>query len=110
MASYYLLLLLVIVPLFLLGTTLRRGDAHDIDRRLRRLEQKLDLILDALNLEHPDSAGLEAEIQTLVQAGKKIEAVRLLRRQTGATLNDACNRVEQIEHLLDRPSPKSTQW
>ncbi len=65
--------------------------------RLRRIEGKLDLILDHLGLTyldptHPDS--LPADVRSLADAGRKIHAIRALREQTGSSLAEAKNSVE----------------
>jgi hypothetical protein len=66
-------------------------------RRLRRLEQKLDLLLRHFGIEVPDpatAAGLSPEAKQLADEGKKIEAIKAHREQTGLGLKDAKDDVE----------------
>lgn len=63
--------------------------------RLRRIEQKLDLILKSLGVPFDDaSAGLPEEIRHLAESGRKIEAIKLYRAQTGAGLKEAKDAVD----------------
>lgn len=65
-----------------------------------RLERKLDAILVHLGVEFPDmSPELRQEIQQLVNQGKKIEAIKLYREQTGAGLKEAKDAVESLPML-----------
>lgn len=61
--------------------------------RLARLERKVDAILAALNVPL-DEDGME-EVRALAAAGKKIEAIKLYREQTGAGLAEARDAVER---------------
>jgi hypothetical protein len=61
--------------------------------RLRRIEQKLDLILTHLGLEFVASSGLDDEARRLADAGRKIEAIKA-HEATGAGLADAKEAVE----------------
>jgi ribosomal protein L7/L12 len=60
----------------------------------RRLQRKVDLILTHLGLD-PDQ-GVDEKIMELVKAGKKIEAVKLYREQTGVELYEAKDYVEGL--------------
>jgi ribosomal protein L7/L12 len=64
---------------------------------LRRLEVKLDLLLRHFGIEIPDpatAAGLSAEVRQLANDGKKIQAIKVHREQTGLGLKDAKEAVE----------------
>lgn len=66
--------------------------------RIRRIEAKLDLILNELKLEYIDPAspgGLSPEVQALAEdPSKKIAAIKLHREQTGLGLREAKDAVE----------------
>lgn len=65
--------------------------------RLRRVEQKLDLILKHLGLDAGDLAlngELPEEIRTLADAGRKIEAIKAHRERYGSGLTDAKDAIE----------------
>ena len=60
----------------------------------RRLERKVDLILSHLGLD--PNLGVNEKIMELVKAGKKIEAIKVYREQTGAGLKEAKDYVESL--------------
>jgi hypothetical protein len=66
--------------------------------QLRRVEAKLDRILDHLGLEYCDPASpaaLSPEVKQLADESRsRIEAIKLHRRQTGAGLREAKQAVD----------------
>jgi len=62
--------------------------------RLRRIEAKLDLILNHFGLTYRDDSGLGSESRGLADSGRKIEAIKAYREQTGAGLAEAKRAVE----------------
>lgn len=74
--------------------------ANDPDR-LRRLERKVDLILGHLGLTAGDP--LIDRVVELVDAGRKIEAIKAYREATGAGLNEAKDAVEAIAAKRNTP-------
>ena len=75
--------------------SLRMGD---LGRRLAELERKVDFMLTALNLNYqePPEPLYLAQVRTLVAAHKLIDAIKLYRENTGASLVDAKNFVENM--------------
>ncbi len=67
--------------------------------RLRRIEQKLDLILAHLGIEFSVTSTLAPEVRALADRGDKIGAIKLLRQVTGAGLAAA---KQEVEAYLDR--------
>ena len=59
--------------------------------RLRRVEHKLDLILEQLGI---DADELPTEIRDLADAGRKIEAIKAHRDHYGSGLADAKDAIE----------------
>lgn len=75
--------------------SLRLGE---LGRRLSALESKVDFMLTALNLNYQQPAEplYMAQIRTLVAARKIIDAIKIYRENTGASLVDAKNFVEHM--------------
>ena len=70
----------------------------DVHRRLVRLERKLDLVLAHLGVDWDAYAREEdSEMIALLAQGKKIDAIKVYRAKTGASLGDAKAYVESIE-------------
>jgi hypothetical protein len=87
-ATIWLLIAILILVFFSL---LLRGSGDS--PRLRNVERKLDLMLTQLGVD-PDQ-GLDEEIQKLVRAGQKIEAIKLYRLHSGVGLKEAKDHIEQ---------------
>jgi hypothetical protein len=70
--------------------------ARSADVRLRRIENKLDLVMQHLGLKYepPEFYGMTAEARTLADAGQKIAAIKVYREETGAGLKEAKDAVE----------------
>jgi hypothetical protein len=68
------------------------------EARMRRLEDKVDLIIRHLNIEYHDprtASGLSAEVCRLADNPEtKIQAIKLHRQQTGLGLKEAKDAVE----------------
>lgn len=63
--------------------------------QLARIERKLDAIMQRLQIEMPDD-GLD-DLRELVAQNRKIEAIKVYRERTGATLADAKALVDSLE-------------
>lgn len=73
----------------------RSGLSADEATRLRRVEQKLDLILQHLGIANEARAsGLPEEARISADAGDKISAIKAYRDATGAGLVEAKHAVE----------------
>ena len=75
--------------------SLRMGD---LGRRLSELERKVDFMLTALNLtyQEPPEPPYLAQVRTLAAAHKIIDAIKVYRENTGASMVDAKNFVEHM--------------
>jgi hypothetical protein len=71
---------------------IQSGDSGPLAYRLGVIERKLDLILKALGVEYRDD--LADRLAKLVTEGRKIEAIKIYREQTGAGLKEAKDAVE----------------
>ncbi|MCX4576369.1 ribosomal protein L7/L12 [Streptomyces sp. NBC_01571] len=65
------------------------------DRRIARVERKLDLILDHLGIQQAEPE-LE-QVVALVRDGRKIQAIKAYREFTGVGLKEAKDAVERME-------------
>ena len=74
------------------STTDRRSKA--VDRRLQRLERKVDLLLAHAGVAEPEDPKM-AEIDDLLAQGKKIQAIKVHREVTGSDLVEAKEAVER---------------
>lgn len=67
--------------------------------RLEKLEIRLDFLYRSLGVSTREAPIPEAspELIELVRNGRKVEAIRAFREQTGASLKDAKNFIESME-------------
>lgn len=74
--------------------SLRKGSPTDA--RLRRIDRKLDVILENLGIELSETvvSGLSSEVCRLADRGEKIEAIKRHREETGVGLKEAKDAVE----------------
>jgi ribosomal protein L7/L12 len=76
---------------------------HDdeLHARLARLETLMNMVLQHLGID-PQTAlsGPSAEIQSLIMQGKKIEAIKIYREQTGYGLKEAKDAVDAMERQM----------
>ncbi|MFF8311044.1 ribosomal protein L7/L12 [Streptomyces lydicus] len=84
--------LLVLAVAMVASTTDRRSKT--LERRLARLEGKVDLLLAQAGVEEPQDPRM-AEIDELLARGKKIQAIKLHRELTGSGLAEAKEAVER---------------
>jgi ribosomal protein L7/L12 len=68
----------------------------DQDARLRAIERKLDMIIAALEIPEPTRSALDTQLLELARTGRKIEAIKVYREQTGASLADAKDHVDAL--------------
>ncbi|MFE9020374.1 ribosomal protein L7/L12 [Streptomyces sp. NPDC007808] len=85
------LIFVAVALVMLLGVESRIGRA---DKRVARVERKLDLIMDHLGLREEDPR--MDEVVALAREGKKIPAIKAYREITGAGLKEAKDAVERI--------------
>jgi len=89
MDSYWFL---CFIPLAIL--LFARTGSQAVELRLQRIERKLDAIINHLGIVM--NSGVDPQIIELVQAGKKIEAIKLYRESTGVGLKEAKDFVESL--------------
>ena len=71
-----------------------RTGSQAVELRLQRIERKLDAIINHLGIVM--NSGVDPQIIELIQAGKKIEAIKLYRESTGVGLKEAKDFVESL--------------
>ncbi|MEY9992852.1 ribosomal protein L7/L12 [Streptomyces sp. V4I8] len=64
------------------------------DRRVARVERKLDLVIDHLGLNAQDPR--MGEVEALVRNDKKIQAIKVYREITGVGLKEAKDAVDRL--------------
>ncbi|TXC96682.1 ribosomal protein L7/L12 [Streptomyces sp. ISID311] len=84
-------LLVLAIGMVASGTD-RRSKA--LERRLQRLEKKVDLLLAHAGVAEPEDPRM-AEIDELLTQGKKIQAIKVHRELTGSGLAEAKEAVER---------------
>lgn len=94
---WMILWLVVMGSLILIMAGVDRGKSAT-ERRLARLERKVDAIMRHLDVEEPRPD--LAEVRTLIDQGKKIQAIKVYRQMTGVGLKEAKMAVEAIEQGL----------
>ncbi|MCZ4125507.1 ribosomal protein L7/L12 [Streptomyces sp. H39-S7] len=90
----YIVVLIALVGFGALFSSLERK-VDRVERRLRLMERRQELILTHLGVEDPISPDLR-EIVELVCQGKKIQAIKVYRDLTGAGLKEAKEAVERL--------------
>ncbi|MBY8342993.1 ribosomal protein L7/L12 [Streptomyces spinosirectus] len=86
------LALIILLVLFGIGSIENRISRQD--RRMARVEHKLDLVLGHLGLSEPEP--WSDEINALLVEGKKIQAIKVYREATGAGLKEAKEAVDKL--------------
>ena len=62
----------------------------------RRMEAKIDLLLQQGGLRYDPFAAVAPEVAAAVRAGEKIRAIKLHRARTGAGLKEAKDTIDQL--------------
>ncbi len=73
----------------------------ELEMRIQRLEQQVDLILGRMG--YGDVASRTADsgrMEELLRQGKKIEAIKIYREQTGVGLKEAKDAVDDMERRM----------
>jgi ribosomal protein L7/L12 len=91
----------VAVLVLLIALLGRGGSTRQLERRLERVERKLDLLMQHLDVPQPGPTGpdlaVDQDVVNLARAGRKIEAIKRYRELTGAGLKEAKDAVERIQ-------------
>ncbi|MEU2386325.1 hypothetical protein ABZ606_17005 [Streptomyces sp. NPDC012461] len=87
-------LILSLTCLVVLGAAGLQSRIARTDRRLARVERKLDRMLDHLGL-HEELPRRE-EITALVREGRTVQAIKVYREATGADLLEAKQAVDRL--------------
>lgn len=71
----------------------------ELKRRVTNLESQVTFLLRDLGIAYPELPRWQAspEIMELVRRGRKTEAIKLFRQETGAGLKDAKEFIESLE-------------
>lgn len=74
----------------------RIGSGSSVEPKLRRIDRKLDLIIQSLGIELPETvvSGLSSEVCRMADQGEKIEAIKRHREETGVGLKEAKDAID----------------
>lgn len=87
--------ILVMVVVVVSTAALERSLSQQVNRRLSRIEGKLDLLMQHAGIEEPPLPAQD-EIRRLLVDGRKIEAIKAYRTATGASLAEAKAVVDKL--------------
>lgn len=85
---------LLAVGVVLLGIATVQSRLTRTDRRIARVERKLDVLLAHLGVQ--EEIPRREEIAGLVREGRKVQAIKVYREATGADLVEAKDAVERL--------------
>jgi hypothetical protein len=89
------LILCVMLVLAMVGARLNKVER--MTGRLSTLEAKLDLLLKHSGVVYDPFKNLSPGVVESIQAGKKIEAIKRYRQETGAGLKEAKEFIEEVQ-------------
>jgi ribosomal protein L7/L12 len=87
--------LVVLVPFLAYFAALRSAFAT-LERKVDRLAAKLDLLLKANHIETDPTLSLSAGVRNAIAQGKKIEAIKLYRDESGLGLREAKEAIDRL--------------
>jgi ribosomal protein L7/L12 len=93
------ILVMSVVVLLVLNWISESGHRRTQQRAMDKLQTKLDLVMDQLGVVVPEPAGI-ADVDALIRADRKIEAVKRYRELTGDDLLEAKTAVDRREQNL----------
>lgn len=64
---------------------------------INRVEAKLDLLLSHAGIQYDPYAGIPQDVVQSLQKGNKVQAIKLYRQSSGATLKDAVDFIEELQ-------------
>ena len=75
------------------------GEIFELRQRVAKLERQVAFLLQSSGLRYVDEApsGVSPEILDLVQRGRKIQAIKLYRQETGVGLREAKEFIEALD-------------
>jgi ribosomal protein L7/L12 len=94
MSPWLSLLGFAVIAVAALTSSFTSARTPSLDKRLARIERQLGLIMQRLEIDEPasDMPGVVAELEQ----GRKIQAIKIYREQTGTGLAEAKAAVETI--------------
>jgi ribosomal protein L7/L12 len=74
-------------------------EIHELKQRVAKLESQVAFMLRNSGFDYPEPSVVEVspEVADLVRRGRKTEAIKLFRQETGAGLKDAKRFIESLE-------------
>ncbi|WP_419704429.1 hypothetical protein [Promicromonospora sp. NFX87] len=93
------ILVMSVIVLLVLNWISASGHRRTQQRALDKLQTKLDLVMDQLGVVVPEPDGI-ADVDALIRADRKIEAVKRYRELTGDDLLEAKTAVDRRAETL----------
>jgi ribosomal protein L7/L12 len=94
MSDSIIIFFTVFVSIIAIYSFVENKQQQQLLKRQIRLERKLQQLLDHFHIQEEENA----QIVTLVEQGKKIEAIKLARELFGYSLEEAKQYVDQLEN------------
>jgi len=94
--AYFFLGLTVLIMIFSIDSTVKR-----LDRKLKRIDMSLSLILNRMEIEFPSRLS-ERVKQIALDPNRKIEAIKLYREETNTSLKEAKEAIEDFLKNSDK--------
>ena len=74
-------------------------EMFELRQRVAKLERQVVFLIDNLRLEYREepNQGVSPQVMDLVRRGRKIQAIKLFRQETGVGLREAKEYIESLE-------------
>ena len=74
-------------------------EIFELRQRVEKLERQVAFLMENLGVEYQDepNQGVSTEIMDLVRSGRKIQAIKLFRQETGAGLKSAKEFIDSLQ-------------
>ena len=74
-------------------------ETFELRQRVAKLERQVAFLMDNLRLEYREepNQGVSPEVMDLIRQGRKIQAIKLFRQETGVGLREAKEFIESLE-------------
>ena len=95
------ILIIILILVSILNFAFYVFNSKSVNKReILRLESKIDLILKSSGITYNPIDSLSPKVQTFLEQGQQIEAIKQYRIETGLGLRDAKQAIQQAGTLL----------
>lgn len=89
---------LVLIGSLVLGVLIGRFSTSSTDRTSKRLENKVDAIIEHLGIDFKPYENTPKEVLSALDSGERIRAIKLYRHFSGASLKEASEAISYLEN------------